>query len=520
MSFFRSVSAIVVTLLLVGCDTGKVSSSRSGTKSPEIVSSADILTGALHQLRPENYGINSAVDKPISLLNSWRTKRTEVDGIVEQTIPVNAPPGWINTELESRLNQSKFDGLDAQHIRDALFYRVVSGYLSDRGSTELERVEIVVDFVCRNISLWRDDEIELPLRPFVALQLGRGSANDRAIVCAEILRQLRIDSMILRASSDTKETSNKWLLGVVVDSKIYLFDTVLGLPVFRSDDNAIKTPASFDEILTHPELLDLMSVKDPYRLKIEELREPIVFAISDPLYWCERMHRLEQSLPPNSNCVLYEPILHEDGKSGVIQRIAAAGRWNLTSLKHCAFQTQQEEKSRQLTQQAVLESQKLMVSLMAPISIKRNDDGKFVQEPPKYEMQRYRTNHLMGNFAEATQKYLSIRHLELERNIPPEIDQLNRIASEDAFYWSALCKMELEEYAAAVELFKSYLKKYDRKGKWFFSARSLLAACHAQLGEITEARSTLERSSSEDPYRITNAIRIKRWNSVRSKQEP
>ena len=91
------------------------------------------------------------------------------------------------------------------------------------------------------------------------------------------------------------------------------------------------------------------------------------------------------------------------------------------------------------------------------------------------------------------------------------------MASEDAFYWTSLCKFELGEYATAVELLSDYLKKYDRKGKWYFSARSLLAQSYSELDRLPEAIATLERTSSDDPYRAANAVRMRRWAAMQPK---
>ena len=131
---------------------------------------------------------------------------------------------------------------------------------------------------------------------------------------------------------------------------------------------------------------------------------------------------------------------------------------------------------------------------------------------PERKLQRCRMDHLLGKFADATTRYLRIRHLEVEPN-PPEIERINRLASEDALYWTTLCKFELGEYETAVDLLLDYQRKYDRKGKWYFPARSILAQCYAKLGRLSDAVSTLERTSSDDPYRASNAVRMKRWSA-------
>ena len=131
-------------------------------------------------------------------------------------------------------------------------------------------------------------------------------------------------------------------------------------------------------------------------------------------------------------------------------------------------------------------------------------------------MHKIRTDQLLGKFEDVTQRYLVIRRLELlesEANRYPEILQLHRLAAEDAIYWSGVSKFESAEYDAAIEQLAGYLKKFNRKGRWTFAARSLLAESHAQQSRFAEAIAAIERTVAEDPYREANAIRVKLWKS-------
>ncbi len=515
MRLFRS--PLVLLVVLVGCGRPVVSDTTSkSADAPVVASSDDVLTSALYQLHPENFGINSNTDKPVSLLNSWRFKKAENSGPVDQPIPADAPPGWILPDEETRLAQAKFDIGDAIHIRDAMFSHSVAGYLSDRGSDELAKVAVVVDFVCRTIALWKDDEIEIPLPPFLTFQLGRGSADDRAWICADLLRQLRLDTVVLRAKKDVKESTDNWLLGVRIDDQIYLFDMRLGLPVFGGATEKGIAIARLSEIASHPEWLAQMSVNEPYRLTAEEIHDSAVYVVTSSNFWCHRLLPLEQTLPADEICVLFDPLTNKDQSSGLLHRIAAAGGWPIDSLKLWRYPQRQSEASRHPTQESSQELQRLLMPFNVPIPFKIGDDGKPIMGSPERKLQRYRMEHLLGKFAEATSKYLSIRHLEVERN-PPDLERLNRMASEDAFYWTSQCKFELGDHEGAIEQLSAYLKKYDRKGKWFFPARVLLARSYAELGDLPKAISILERTSSDDPYRLANAVRVKRWTSEQSK---
>ncbi len=512
---------MILAFTVAGCGSRKVSPTASSSNAPATATSDDVLTSAIHQLRPENFGVNSTPDKPVSLLNSWRFKQAELQKITDQAtidkpVAVKFPSGWLSPDDKPRLEQAKYDSMDANHVRDALFNRVVAGYLSDRGQGELQKVAIIVDFVCRNVALWKDDEIELPLLPYLCLQLGRGSTEDRAWICSEILKQLRIDTIIVRPKSAKKSTGDNWLLGVLVEGQVYLFDLRLGLPV-TNDSNSSDTPiATLAEITSHPEWLEQMSVNEPYRLTVDDLQEPAIFLITNANFWCYRMHNLEQALPPSDLCVLYDPLMDEEGRIGQLNRVAKFGGWPVDSLKSWTYPRLQLIELRSPTEEKVQEGQRLTVPFSVPIPVKIDDEGKATIGVPERKMQKTRAEHLLGKFADATSKYLRIRHLEVEPN-PPEIARINRLAAEDAFYWTTLCKYEMGEYATAVELLTDYIKKYDRKGRWYFPARSLLAQSYARLDQLPKAISTLERSSSDDPYRQANAVRMKRWGAQAKK---
>ncbi len=514
---------LVFTFCHAGCGpkTAGTPNSSSGTTSGSAdstmtVTSDDVLTSAIHQLRPENFDINAARDKPVSLLNSWRFKQAEAKLLTDEAVPVSAPAGWVRPEEETRLAQAKFDGYDASHIRDALFHRAVSGYLSDRGQTESQRIGIIVDFVCRNVALWKDDEIELPLLPYMTMQIGRGSAEDRAWEIAEILRQLRIDTVILRPKSDVKGTSEKWLLGVIVEGQISLYDVRLGMPVWNQEAGDAESAATLSQIVAHPEWLEQMAVNEPYRLTAEDLKDLDVFVMTESSFWCRRMYNLEQVLPTTDVCVIYDPVSDDNDRSGLLQRVAKAGNWPKESLKLWPYPRVQQAEMMRQNPERDQELQRLTIPFNVPFPIKVDASGKQTIGVPERKLQRCRIDHLLGKFADATTRYLRIRHLEVEP-YPPEIEPINRMASQDALYWTTLCKYELGEYATAIDLLLDYQRKYDRKGKWFFPARSLLSQCYAKTNRLPEAIATLERSSSDDPYRAANAIRLKRWSAASQK---
>lgn len=524
MNLLRIVCLLSLVCFVVGCGNRKVSTSGSTQAEKKEATSEDVLASAVYQLRPQNFGFNASTDKPVSLLNSWRFKRAEEGAMTDQAESIKAPVDWVAVPEMERLAQSKFDLQDCVYVRDSILYHAVAGHVSDRSRDEIQQVGLVVDFVCRNVVFWRDDEVAIPMTPYISLQLGRGTAEDRASVCAEILRQLKVDSVIVRAKSDEKETTDKWLFGVIISGKTYLYDLSLGVPVANGSTDETAPAVSLDQLVQHPEFLELMGVDSAYRLTVDDLKEPNVYVAFNPTALCRRMQSLEQALPTSDACRLYDPLIDSSGKSGALERIAAATgvatdrlkpwKYPILQLEHLSHIDQHPDQAQQL--------QKLSEPLIVPVPFQKSaakgdkaedpKEMKFDFGTPERKLERIRTDHMLGKFTEVTQRYLGIRHLEVEPN-PPQLEPLNRLAADDAFFWVSICKMETEDYQGAAELFASYLKKYDRKGKWYFAARTLLARSQAKQGKIEEAIRTLERKSSDDPYLSENGLRLKRWKA-------
>ena len=142
----RRAIALFVSLFLVGTIAGcpgraSVSSKGdpSGKPSSEGISAEDLLKSAIHQLRPENslrpenFSIEDASDKPVSLLNSWRGMMADTKS-AEANDRGAVPPlltGWATADEEKRLRSDKYDEQDAAHIRDCLLTQAMAKYLAD-----------------------------------------------------------------------------------------------------------------------------------------------------------------------------------------------------------------------------------------------------------------------------------------------------------------------------------------------------------------------------------------------------
>ncbi len=513
----RSLRIPAVLLLLVataGCPrSSSVNSSprQDGKNVTGEPSAEDLLKSAIHQLRPENYTIAAATDKPINLLNSWR-------GIASpgpESAAVEVPPGWIDDNEAARLKVQNYDLRDAIHVRDAMLTHTIAKFVVARGGDEIAHVQGLVDYVVRNLSLRGSDETDMPLGIYQLLLIGRGTVEDRAWLLGTLLRQVRIDSVIIRPTGADNET---WLFGAILNGRVYLYDLRLGIAIPSSADiGKSGPPATLDEITAHPEWLQPLALRSdqPYGIDADSLKNPAIFLIGESIYWSQRMKNLEAVLPSEEVCVLYDPLVDDGARTGLLARVTQVKpSWKRDELKLWGYPTQQFNATRSVTQAMgqALEAATMPFNLPIPINVDPKT-GTVEVGIPERKLLKIRTDQLLGKFDDATKRYLGIRHLGVEEMPVQNLAILNQQGAEYAIYWTGVCKYELGDYDSAIEQLSTYVKRYDRNGRWNFAARALLAESYVQQGNFKDAIATVERTRSDDPNRAANAIRVKRWNA-------
>ena len=227
------------------------------------------------------------------------------------------------------------------------------------------------------------------------------------------------------------------------------------------------------------------------------------------------MKHLESMLPANDLCVLYDPLIDEGERVGLLTRLKKQADWKIEDMQPWSYPQEQFAATLSANDAVKRAFSMSMQSFNLPIPFAIDPETNQAKlGNPERKLLKIRTEQLLGKFEEATQRYLSIRHLEIEPTPIPELMLLNRMGAENAWYWTGLCKFESGDYESAVEQLSGYLKRFERNGQWRASARAVLADCHARLGHYKEAIAVLERSRSDDPYRTANAIRVKRWSAL------
>lgn len=512
-----------------GASPKAATNDKTGTAEPTVEkgSSEHLLESALHQLQPENLGIDSNLESAVSMLNSWRLLAPANPAVPPAPQASDLPKDFLSPEILASLGEKKYTSLDAMHIRMCMLAHAIAGFVSDRSDDELERAVLLFEYVCRNIALEDDPSQSPPLLPYDILLSGRGTAADRAWVLANLLKQWRIDPVIIRPSEAGVE-EDAWLMGIPVDGEVYLFDLLLGLPIpaEASPTHAHpRQPATLKTIVEHSEWLSALAARtdQPYRLEVEQLKSPRIEVISELSAWSQRMWELEQVLPGEQLCVLYDSLVASTTQPGLIQRVENAGvarpasGWTLWSHPLVTLVRQQQMPQQQLVEMM----NQVHMPFMAPFTFEMDPTtGRPQIGPPEKQQLRVRTSQLLGKFQEATTGFLAIRVLGLKAFPEPTRQQVHQIAADDAFYWSAVGKYELGEYQEAVAALEDYARRTATRQRWQPAARQLLAWAQADQGKYEDAVKTLARPIAADPYRPVNAVLARRWSALAGTAKP
>src|SRR6185437_1708216 len=144
----------------------------------------------------QRLGRTTAVSDGVSRLNDWQRACGSDIATAEFKLPPEVGK-LLSDEKARSLAETRFTLRDGEHIRDCLLERTISGYAVGDGQTDLEKVTNVFGHVVRAIGLVPQPLHDLPLTVYELSLLGKGTAADRAWIFASILRQLKIDAVLI-----------------------------------------------------------------------------------------------------------------------------------------------------------------------------------------------------------------------------------------------------------------------------------------------------------------------------------
>lgn len=518
------VGLLLIAFIFYGCDSRRqiVTVERRDTQE----SCESRLQSALDQAKPDSLGlvgVEAALRvRPADAAAAFSEWLRQPDCLAALPAePLSAEGRDLATRLlgaegAKAIDATRFSAFDAAHVRDALLDFATAGRLADGAANDLDRAVRVFDYVARTITPAGESSVELPLTAYEAELFGRGGAEERTLLFANLLRQLRIDTAVLRPG-DAAEAAGPWWVGVLLEDGTYLFDPEAGLPVpaagaASSPPSYQPKPATWAEALTNPDLLvayrrEAGLSADP--IDAARLAKPKVELIGPASFWRTAMERLELSLPEERGVLLYDPLHDTAAGEGLFRRIANAGRsfWGEDAVAVWRYPLDLEATRAGLASSQRERLEGLIRKYLGPIE----PDPKTGSTGPRKSLWETRIEHMSGRTREAIGRY---QHVRLAgTNDPaysPADNSLNAQAADEAFYWAAHAQFGSGDFESAARTARDYI---DRDGDRAEEATALLALSLAATGRGGEAAAEAAKLPTDSPLAARMKWLAARWTA-------
>jgi tetratricopeptide (TPR) repeat protein len=359
--------------------------------------------------------------------------------------------------------------------------------------------------------------------PHQILMFGRGDAWQRARVFILIARQLNLDAVMIAVDDrGPGSRASPWCPAVLIDDKLYLFDTALGLPIPGEEQGSIATLA---EVRANPNLLRRLDLEEEnltYPVTESQLKSVAALVDATGEALSRRMKMLEERLTGEDSMMLAV------SPAEIARRIRACPGlekidvrlWSLP-LETRMYREAMERLSRgdpeierRLVQEKmaffpVVESARHL-HFLGRIESQDEQEGAI-----SLYMQSRKAEELIDEIQTSEDARQRIGLPPLPSNVKPEQRQMflalqaaqYRLNKQHASYWIGLAQYDLGEYETAIHWLKDRTLDAFPNGVWTAGARYNLGRTYEALGRIEDARRVYYQSESHQ--RHGNLLRAK-----------
>lgn len=252
----------------------------------------------------------------ISKLNTYFTEVPAERFALNADLRTYLSQSGIPAPLIEAIGQRSFDMPETRHVEDCMMYHGIATRTAGAGD-DLERVGRVFDWMIRQVQLVPPLKMgPAQARPYDVLLRGLAVEAEgwpeRSWLFLSLCRQLGVDGGLLTFQPPGAKAPSEWTCGVLVDGKIYLFDTRLGMAIPGPGGKGVAT---LDEVLSDPSIIGRLDVHGDgsYRPNFETLKASKIGVLLDasPGYMTPRMHLLQESLAGRNRTVLYRDMLDQ-----------------------------------------------------------------------------------------------------------------------------------------------------------------------------------------------------------------
>jgi hypothetical protein len=481
------------------------------------------LARILNGMRPGRMGISSDRIAMTDELNRWILNCRLSDAESAITGDRELLESILKGETLARVQSDRYLPQDSSHIRESLLARSIVDTVTADATSETDRINALFDFVVRYIALLPPEASEqTPLTPYEAMLFGVGTAADRAWTFATLLRQMRLDAVILEPA---EAESTGWLVGVIIPREgVLLFDPALGMMVpslSESEEPASPfplRPATLAEVLEQDEALRALDLPDsPYPLSSAKLKDFQVRVIGGSSLFAPRMAELQFMLPAGVNVDLYDGLGENTLRQpGLLARIVEAGAgdlWTEEQISLWEYPDRQRDRIEAARSAEGTQLSELFTIFSGPYVPRQDPRTQAIyQGTAEFTLHYVRVEQLMGEHADALKHYLPIR-----TSFKTTPVAANQIAADYAAMWTGVSQFETGRYPAAMSTFERYIAGHADGLGFTDSAIEWAVRCHVAEGRLNEAIALLENSPSRSPRR--EAYLVNRWRTMTAGEE-
>jgi tetratricopeptide (TPR) repeat protein len=524
----------------------------------------------------------------VEWLNQWvRTQEPPANWQPDDLLATLAKP-LREIPMVQDLGKMEFSRYDALALREAMWLRDVSSWARGDDIDELARAQRLFDWTVRNIQLesagpresrTAEDGSEFPERipqfPWETLLFGRGTALDRAWVYILLARQQGLDAVLL-GLADPADTTGKapqpWVVAVLIERKLYLFDPELGLPIpapdrarswwsqrlavpsahplpapesvklDKSGELAIE-PATLAEVVNEPGLLRQMDADaaHPYPVKAADLKHVVALVEASPAYLSMRMELAGGHLLGEQTIVLTTAASDQAKRLEATPHVAEARLWTLPyETFYRRLHLSGPEIRRRIQDywpfiyvadpEAPLHKGRLLY-LKGKLTGRSTDP----ESATSYFQKARKSEKRLAELQNTSQNDIYQQSLALIRTLPENqrkaaLERLKAVAvqqaglytdilrqaKQDASYWLGLIKFQQGIYPTAVDYLATRTLEAVTNSRWTHGARYNLARCYEASGQPVQAIK-LYRLDVSSPGYHGNVLRA-RWLAAASKR--
>ncbi|MGA2255818.1 MAG: tetratricopeptide repeat protein [Thermoguttaceae bacterium] len=513
----------------------------------------------------------------VSRLNQWVDTQEKPAESMPDPMLATLPADLLKLPMVENVGQVHYTAYDGYMLMEAVWLRDASRskWAGGGSADELQVARSLFDWTICNIQTDYDSPDRVPQVPWETLFLGHGTSWERAWTYILLLRQRGIDAALLALpeedSSPTKQSGKgslkPWCVGVLIGDKekrIYLFDPKLGLPipapggiVADKSGRLDIQPATLDQVVANPKLLDRLTGDAPYWARNADLKRVIAWVEASPLYVSPRAKRIESRLTGEQRLVLNA----EPSQQAAHFKAAGVGNVRLWELPYTTLQRRFALEpnaviQRLLAYEPFMSSPSTTSNAVAPLYKGRimHLKGRFFDEKEAiacYQKARPRTSNVVEDapkIAKASYDFLSQQQRKARgRDLTPAEEQFLKQVAADfteqqvdaiirgklaASYWLGLIQYEQGEFAAALDYFSVRTLQFPQnwtKLEWkpralaYFSVGALqlgpkifwATGAHYNIARILEAGG--QRQKAIDVYETSILLRNDSGNLVRAR---